>query len=65
MCCAHSGNKGRESGGGAAGSAAVEDVPAGQPKQCLRPKYWLGIRAGRAAAGQPGRGAGHATAKGE
>lgn len=31
MCCAHSGNKGRESGGRAAGSAAVEDVPAGRP----------------------------------
>ena len=43
MCCAHSGNKGRESGGRAAGRAAVEDVPAGQL----------------------GRGAGHATAKGE
>lgn len=49
MCCAHSGNKGRVSGGGAAGSAAagqgrvaIEDVPAGQP----------------------GRGAGHATGKG-
>lgn len=31
MCCAHSGNKDRVSGGRAAGRVAVEDVPAGQP----------------------------------
>lgn len=55
MCCAHSGNKGRESGGRAAGIAAVEDVTAGQP----------GARQSRTyRQGQPGRGAGHATEKG-